>query len=411
MMKKSISSFIFLCFIVLGYGKEYKYSSPITTTYAKGYQQVDLSPQLLGLLNNDNSDLRLLDSNQKEVPYILRRENLVSMHSFFKEYPLLINRPQPNGTSVLVFQNQNKEVLKQINFVVKNTAVNKLARLSGSNDQENWYLIRDHISLHSMQNREQTRELKLLNFPKSDYSYFKLEINDTNSLPIQFEKVGYYDFQSIDGRMTVTPLNIASAKDSLSVSYLHLKSDSITRVERIRLQISGSDFYYRLIHFKQKKTRTTRKGKKQDYFENLGSFYLNSNTENIFNLGIVKIDDLYLEIENGDDQPLKIEQIEAYLLKNYLVAELDPNMPYTLAFGYPKMPSPKYDLQHFADNIPMDIPTISTSTLLRHADKATNSTNSWLDNKWLIWTVIGIVGLILGIISFSMIKEMGKKED
>ncbi len=411
-MKKSISSFVFLCFVLLGYGKEFTHSSPLTTLYAKGYQQVDLSPQLLGLLNHDYSDLRLLDSNQQEVPYILRKENLVSMHSFFKEYPLLINRPQPNGTSVIVFQNQNKKALQHINFVVKNTAVNKSARLSGSNDQENWYLIRDHISLHSMQNREQTTELKLLNFPKSDYSYFKLEINDSNSLPIQFEKVGYYDFQNTDGRMTVTPMPIISVKDSTRVTYIHLKNDSKTRVERIRIQVLGTESYYRLIHFKLKKSRTTRKGKKQIYYENIGSFYLNSNTENLFNIGQQNIQDLYLEIENGDDQPLQVEHVETYLLKNYMVAELDPSMAYSLVFGNPKVRAPKYDLRHFAENIPSDIPIIQTGKLLSpHTEKVDETSLSWLDNKWLIWTVIGGIGLVLGYISFSMIKEMNQKEN
>ena len=263
-----------------------------------------------------------------------------------------------------------------------------------------------------MNNAQRTSELKLLNFPKTDYAYFKLEINDSNSLPIQFERVGYYDYQSIDGLMTKTPMIITSQKDSNHVSYIHLKFDQTTHVERIHLNVSGAEFFYRLAHFKIKKTRTSRKGKKQVYYENLQSVYLNSNTENIFEIGPVNLNDLYLEIENGDDQPLKIDDVQTYVLKNYLVAELNPEMKYSLSFGNPKVRAPKYDLQHFANNIPLQLPTVSHAEIVNSSGKSANlqTDNGWLNNKWLIWSVIGVVGIVLAFISFSMIKEMNQRE-
>ena len=412
MMKKWISTGILTGFLFLGVAKDFKYASPIQTNHSKGYQQIDLSPQILGLVHPNFSDLRLLDSNQNEVPYILRKESLVSMHSFFKEYPMITNAPQPNGTSVIVFENPNKEELTQVNFVVKNNAVNKSARLSGSDDQKNWFLIRDHIHLNSMHNAKETTELKLLNFPKTDYAYYKLEINDSNSLPIQFEKIGYYDYQNVDGLMATIPLNVKSQKDSNQVSYVHLQFDQKTRFERIRIQITGAEFYYRSIHFKVKETRTNRKGKKQTYFQNIGSFKLNSNTENTFELGQHNLQDIYIEIENGDDQPLQMSQVEAYLLKNYMVAELDPAMHYQLMFGKAKMRIPQYDLRHFSNDIPKQIPTIETQNIVYLAKaKSDKKSTSIFDNKWVVWLVIGIVGIVLAIISFSMIKEMGQREE
>lgn len=411
MMKKIISSVLFLCLISTGYGKEYTYTSTVQTPYPKGYQKVDLNPQVLGLLQPNYADLRLLDSNQNEVPYILRKETKTSMHRFFKEYPILINQPAPNGTSVIVFENPDKEEINQFNFVVKNTAVNKSARLSGSNDQKNWFLIRDHISLHAMHNSQNTTELKLLNFPLVDYSYFKLEVNDSNSLPIQFEKVGYYDYQSVNGSMTTTPLQLVSVRDSNKITYTHLKYNSSTRTERMRVLVSGPEFYYRKIHFKIKRTSTNRKGKTKMYWDYIGTYYLDSNTENIFDLGGQNLKDVYVEIENGDDQPLKIETIESYLLKNYLVAELDSSMTYAVVFGNPKARSPKYDLRHFANNIPEDLPVVKMSEMFTNKEKQTSiNSNHWLDNKYLIWTIIAVVGMVLAFISFSMIKEMGKKE-
>lgn len=410
-MKKSISFIFLLCLVYIGYSKEFQYSSTLKTDYPKGYQQVDLSPELLGLLNASFSDLRLLDSNQNEVPYVLRKETLVAMESFFREYPIRVNSPAPNGTSVVVFDNPKKETIDQIIFVVKNTAVSKSARLSGSDNNTDWFLIRENIRLHSMQNAKKTTDLKLLNFPKSDYAYFKLEVNDSNSLPIQFEKVGYYDYQNIDGSMTISSMSLFSVKDTNQVSHIHLTSEFPTRVERIRLHVTGPEHYYRQVHFKLKKTRVTRKGKKETYFEHLRSSFLNSNTENIFHIGPINLQDLYVEIENGDDQPLLLTEAETYFLKNYLVAELDPAMTYQLKFGNPKVRAPKYDLQHFVSQIPTNIPVIESGLIIRPpTNKKVAPTDSILDNKWLIWTVIGVVGVILAFISFSMIKEMSKEE-
>ena len=365
----------------------------------------------MGLLQSNDADLRLLDSNHQEVPYIMRKEALTSMHRFFKEYPIIVNQPEPNGTSVVVFENPQKEEINQFNFVVKNTAVNKLARLSGSNDQKNWYLVRDHISLHALHNSENTKELKLLNFPLVDYSYFKLEVNDSNSLPIQFEKVGYYDYQSVNGLMTNTPLKLVSLLDSNKVTYTHLKFDSRTRMERIRIMVSEPEFYYRKIHFKVKRTTTDRKGKIKVHWEYIGSYYLDSNSENIFNLGEKNLQNLYLEIENGDDRPVHIVGANSFLLKNYLVAELDSGMTYSLLFGNQKARSPKYDLRHFANNIPEKLPIVKMSELIsKPTYSITTASMHWYDNKYVIWAIIGALGIVLGFISFSMIKEMSQKE-
>ena len=412
MMKKWISTFVLSSLLLVGFASDFKYTSSVQTNFPAGYQQVDLSPEILGRVNLRFSDLRLLDSAQIEVPYILRTEQLVSMYSFFKEYPIIINKPQPNGTSVIVFENPTQEELTQINFVVKNNAVNKSARLSGSTDQKNWFLIRDHIHLHSMQNNQKTSELKVLNFPRTDYSYFKLEVNDSNSLPIQFEKVGYYDYQSIDGLMSTSPMRVISQKDSNQVSRIHLKFDQKTRINRIRVHVTGAEYYYRHIDFQVKKTRTSRKGKTQEYFESIGSGYLNSNSENIFEFQNYNLQDIYVKVRNGDDQPLQLEKVESYLLKSYLVAQLDPKMPYQLAFGNDEKQIPQYDIRHFAKDIPTQIPTLISGPIINHSNTVTVSESiGILDNKWVIWTAIGVVGIVLAFISFSMIKEMNQKEE
>ena len=99
-------------------------------------------------------------------------------------------------------------------------------------------------------------------------------------------------------------------------------------------------------------------------------------------------------------------------MKNYLVAELDSS--YELPLSYLetlKARVPKYDLRHFANNIPKNLPTVKMSGLIEASTMPIKTTSTqWLDNKYLIWTIIGIVGTVLAFISFSMIKEMGKKE-
>ncbi|MEO9966717.1 MAG: hypothetical protein ABJF11_13050 [Reichenbachiella sp.] len=410
MMKRKISWLFGLLISFSSQAQEFTYEAGIEPVSASGYYSVVLSPELLAKLRADFSDIRIYTADGKEQPYLLRKEQAVSTTSLFNEYEITEKIYKEDQISHLIFKNPDNEPIDNITFLVKNTDVQKRARLSGSEDGERWFVIKNNYLLHSMRSEEETSEFKILNFPMSDYSYFKLEINDNWKLPINILKVGNYDTRREKGLTTSFICPISEQKDSLKKSYFTIEFPEDTYVEKLNFEVSEADFFSRHTTIKMKKERLNRKKKTIQYFETLGSFNLNSNSINEVDLGGESVKTLYVEMENRDNQPLKVDSIKGSFLNRYLVVALNPGEKYTLKFGDQNLKSPDYDIIKFANQIPNDAKRITHGNMISLKEEVVENTEDGLLNSpYLIWVVIGAVGLILAFVSFKMIGEIGAK--
>lgn len=390
------------------HAQEFNYQAEVPAVTSRGYYSLVLSPQLLGKQGGDLADLRLLNDQNQEVPYLLRKERDVAVTSLYKEYEIIEKAYKKDAISHLIFSNPDKKAIDNISFLVKNTDVQKRARLSGSDDKQNWYVIKNNYLLHSMKSEDETTELKILNFPLSDYAYFKLEIDDNWRLPINILGVGYYDTEKVKGLSTTFDWTITEQKDSLKTTYVRLDLPDTTYLENLKVEVSGAEYYSRYTKVMVKREYVNRKKRKVESLEFVGSFELNSNSPNKVSLRGLSTKTLYLEIDNQDNPPLKVERVTGSMLNQYLIAELKEGEKYALAFGNEKLRSPQYDLVKFADQIPDDLPKLKPLEItdIRPISTEKPAGGLWT-NPYLIWVVIGVVGLVLAYISVKMIKEMG----
>ena len=408
MITRKISLLLSLLVGFQAYGQDFKYEASIPVVVDSGYYRVILSPELLGQTQSGLSDLRIYTDKGEEQPYLIRKEARFSSQSLFKEYEIVDKAYKKDAISHLVFSNSGKRAIDNVSFLVKNTDVKKRARLSGSDDQENWYVIKDNYLLHAMQSEKETSEMNVLNFPLSDYAYFKLEINDNWKLPINILKVGYYDTQKAKGLSTTFNCQVANQKDTLKTSLVEVVLPGPMYIEELQMTVSGVEYFSRWTTVKVKREGIDRKKNAYEYFETLGSFDLNSNSENKISFGGSVVKELLVEIDNRDNQPLKVESIDASFLNTYAVVELIPSSSYTLKTGDESLSRPDYDLKAFADQIPLDITRVKHGTLVDVQPKEEEmAVPSFWDNKYLVWFVIAVVGFGLTYVSFKMIKEIG----
>lgn len=410
MMKRKNSWLLGVLLSTSVFGQEFTYETPLMQVADTGYYQVVLSPVFLGQAKPNLADVRIYDQGGVEQPYLLRSEQEVSTKSLFREYEITDKAYQQNAISHLIFSNPDKRAIDNVSIEVKNTDVKKRARLSGSDDLENWYVIRDNYLLHAMQSEDETTELKILNFPLSDYAYFKLEINDNWRLPINILKVGYYDTQQVKGATTTFDCPIVAQQDSLKTSYVSIVFAEPVYMEQLQLMASGADFYSRFTKVKTKRIRVDKKNKPYEYFETLGAFELHSNSENKVSFPGAIVSELSIEIDNRDNAPLKVEQVKASFLNRYAVLALNPAASYVIKLGNDQLAKPDYDIARFASQIPATSPKIVHGDIVDIRPKEEPRAPSFWDNKYLVWLVIAVVGFGLAYISFKMIKEMGGKE-
>ena len=400
---------IALILVTNSFAQQFDYTSQLKKAKETSYHQILLSPELLGKTKKELVDLRIYDTQNTEIPYFIKRGELLSTQ--FKEYKILKKAYKKDAISHLVFHNPQKKKINNVSFLVRNTDVQKRARLSGSNDQKNWYVIKNNYLLHSMKSNEKTTELNILNFPLSNYEYFKLEIDDNWRLPINILKVGYYDTEEVKESETSFEWNISSQKDSAKVSYIQLKSPNPLYIEKLQLSLSGSEFYLRDVRIYAKKEKFDKKGETVSYYKQVGRFRLNSNSDNKVELKAGAYDELYLEIENQDNPPLKVERVQGSYLNYYLVAKLDTATTYELKFGNTKILAPQYDIKNFANQLPKELPQISHLEIVQTKEVVEAKEESIFESPYFIWTLIGLVGIGLVLISVNMLKEMNKKND
>ena len=410
LMKRILSWFC--CFIctLTAVGQDFNVESKIETVLEKGYYKIRLSPDMLGAAKANCSDVRIFNNENVEQPYFVQKAASSSKKSSFKTYAILDKMFEEDTVSHLIFHNVEKKEIHNVRLVVTNTDVQKRARLSGSNDQGKWFIIKDDFLLHSMKSSEKTTELKILNFPLSNYEFLKLEFNDKEGLPINILEVGYYDTEEMRGLSSEFDGEIIEQKDSNKTSYLKVNFSSTKYFERLKFEVSGAEFYARSGRVKVKKQRLNSKKKSVTTFETIAHFEINSNSDNEIFLGPTQLSECYIEIDNKDNKPLTVNSLTASYFDKYLISELDPNQSYSIKVGDKDLQSPDYDLKKFKDKITIN-PTVITHQEISTINEieVVDQRDSIFESPYFIWSVIAVVGLFLGFISFKMIKEIKDK--
>ncbi len=411
-----------LNYIILGFAllypgisnaQNFKYEAALEPVAEEKFYSIPLKPELLAKLKEDRSDIRVFDeTNKEEIPYVLHQEQGGFNLSYFKEYPIIENKSVPKRYTQLIIQNKAKTAIDNFCIISKNSDVYKTAKLSGSQDQKTWFVIKDDYFLGSLYSESSVQSELTINFPLSDYPYFKLEISDSLNEPLYIQKTGYYAMRKVESLYDALPKPLITQSDSthLKQSFIRIKFTEPYPIHKFSLVFSGPKFYNRSVSFYQ----VTRMADGTESLENSQNFRVFSNAENTLHVNELRAKEYLLIIDNQDNKALKLDAFLGYGLKTDLRAPLKPQTQYSLKFGDPKTNAPVYDLEYFKDSIPAQPKEIAVleiksrpETTLEYAPPA----QQWFKNKLWIWLSLGLVAILMAYISFKMIKDLDKRKD
>ncbi|AKQ44406.1 hypothetical protein TH63_00170 [Rufibacter radiotolerans] len=394
--------------------QDFSWQAQILPATQKGYHRLLLTPEIIGRLQPGLEDVRLFNQAGQTVPYLLRAEVPVQYKRLFKPYQILRYTRRPGGMSEVLVHNPQQRAINNISLLIGNAEVRKQVSLSGSDDQQNWYVLKERDWLYAIQNTQRTAEVKLLDFPLSKYRYFRLQLNDSTSAPLNILKAGYYDTYSEAGKYTRIPVLSFSRKDSAGthITYLRLTFGQPVYPDQVAVHISGPDFYHRPGKVVLGKKRVyNRRGKPRRRRSRLQEIsvplLLSSNAPALVDFPRQRVEELELQIENGDSPGLTIDSVQVLQLNRYLVASLDSGQTYTLRYGDEKLSAPNFDLAYFQDSIPQTLPLlIPEQAKALKLKKAPGSRGS----KLLIWAAIALLALGLGYMTVKLLRDMEKKK-
>ncbi len=396
MSNKIILSLIAFLFSLPAFA-QHRWKTELQQPAQSGFYKIQIDPVLGARLNADLSDLRISDG-KNQVPY-LRNVSVLPTGSVFRTLPIVRSSTDTSGT-VIVLDSRAYKGLENISLIMANTAVERQASLSGSQDGKQWFIIHENLHLSNAGTNEEGKFIQSLQFPFTQYAYFKLLIKNRGTDPLNVLSAGVwvYDHVEVTQPTVVHEGTRFMWKDTAGMTRVVVMNNEPYAVDRINLAIDAPKFYKREVSI----YRSDAGGKKGDW---LGAATLTSESETYIPLPGVKSENFLLEIYNGDNPPLTIKKVTTAAAPREVIAWLEKGKGYILLAGDSLAKAPEYDLKQFRDSIPAKAPLLAYGPLQPHTivmDEAGRS-------DWLWPTIIAML-LVLGVLTFRLVGEVKRRE-
>ena len=391
-----------ICFVILcclsfgGTAQTFNWKASLGKVDSAGFYQIPIQPATTALIKSDLSDLRLIDERGKNVPFIVQQRSAAQAAAFVP-FPIVGNRTDSNNTMLEVDVNASAGT-DYLHLVITNTAVERAASISGSNDRKQWFIIKENLTLINADDAIRSdRFVQSINYPFNRYRYLKLVIANSKSDPLNILQAGVYGTSAgLAGDTYLgNPANTFIQKDSNQTTVLHVVNAAPYLTDRIHWKIGGPRFYKRDARI----FVADADGKARQF---LSSFQVVSGGQQAVSLPSVKSKEYWIEVDNGDNPPLAFSNITTAQLQRSLIAYLDGGTEYYLLAGNPAATAPRFDLAGFRDSIPALVPALSYGPLVNTSSSVATNTD---DRKWL-WPAIIIMVAALAWLTFRLIGDV-----
>lgn len=380
----------------------------------KGWYRIVLSPEITARLNNGYGNFRIRGADGQEIPYLMRTETRKETEAEIKWLPRIQEQHHERWYSRTIFRNDAPIPLDRLVLKVRNADVNRRFWISGSDDNDHWYIIREDYDYGSFFDSRSTYDLITVSFPPTNYKYFKVEVRHTWNEPIQIMGAGWYDYHTTKGNWQEIAGITVSQADSTQrkQSFVSINLGAKHHVERIIFEVDGPEMYLRHAELQQVVRNADGKISYQPY----RSLELSSKKVNELDLGADRASQYRLVIDNKDDRPLKVSGVRAYQLMRYAEAQLDPANAVELRIFPEIAPSPEYDLVHFSADIPADAPLVQVGTIsaipreTKPVPAKVEEDKPLFSNKAWLWVGLVAIVLLVGYMAVRVLKDMDKKE-
>ncbi len=378
--------------------QHFRFNASLDSIKRSGFYRIPLPAAVLAKCQSGFGDLRIFDTEGNIAAYILQTENGAFYSTPMIELPIIKRKKEGDKQWHLTMENGSNRNIDRIVLTLKGTLVKRYFTLSGSDDNINWYSILENY------NPEHTRfdqDNWSLYFPSSHYKYYQITLIGKDLLPIDIVKASIYSNKTIAPQYSYSPIpHHLTQKDSTNKkSYINITFDEAYPIERMKLQVSGSNYFKRHLSI----------------YKSLNEFPLCDTVISTFNGEYPRINlackekEFCIVIDNEDNRPLKIDQVNFDQYDRYLVAYFDSTKKYKLYFGDSTLTPPLYDISSFKDSINHLISDISLGTINKisaNNQQPIVATNKY---KWILWPAIISVIILLSGITFKMLKEVSNR--
>lgn len=404
-------------------GKAFTWQCRVDSVLKNGLHKMELSHELMGKSEKDLHDLRLVDSADRELPYVVLSEPLLRAQSDFVPYKVLsVTHHNQRHYRFFFFhdytevtiENPGKDKLNNLSLNVNNSDAYKYCAVEGSDDQKNWYSVSEHQELSLAYDNDYTNTYKCIYFPANNYRYFRLVIDDRHQRPFKINAVGQFKNTMISGKLNhLSHKTTISQKEKEKQTVVELDFGSSQLLNRLTFHIKAPRLYKR-----SARIYVTRQAERNHQVVNekvnLYELDLDAAGRLFFDLPYIHEQRIWIEIDNKDNPPLEIDSISCFRLATYLIADLNKGNRYFLKGGDSTLKVPEYDLINFVNDVPQLMPKAWLGKLTQveaAATKVISPAKPFYEEPWFMWACIGAGAVILLIFSVNLLKDMKQNEN
>lgn len=390
-----------LLLLTLWYGSAFAQTERPLQGVHEGWQKFRLTNDIVSESTNDFRDFRVYTVSKIdtiETPYLIKenKENKTFESVLYKA----LNRSSKNSITYQTFALDSGLEVDEFQLELNRVNFDFTVDVYGSFDQKDWYLIQENQRVVGVENQEVSFQYTKVKIPRSNYTYYQLRYPKR----MEADMNGIRLVKRVSRQSELVPIEIERSDSTAgSRQIIRLQLDQPLPMRKVHLMIDEVHDYYR--QFKIVGVRDVIRNDKGKHYqlEQLGGGVLSSFDENIFQIDSKKFNEVWIEIQNHDNQPLQVQEVKLEASTYDVIARFPEGEIYYVEYGNSSLRAPRYDLVAFEKQIPI----IENADILFGKIKKTDQKmeeRQMLNSKWL-YLIMGIVILALGYGSIRMIRS------
>jgi len=398
--------FLFVCSVAYGQMEQYNYKREITG-YSGQWNKLILPDEIFGKISQNLNDIRIYgttaNNDTVEAPYLLRLStgNISGKEISFNT----LNTSHNDKGYYFTFEIPATEPINQILLDFKQKNFDWRIKLEGSQNQNDWFTISDNYRILSIKNEITDFQFTRLTFPDSKYRFFRLQIDSKEKPGLNQTKISQNEIANGTFRNYIVNNFYVTENRELKQTEIDIELQMPVPVSFLKLEVRDSFDYYRPFIIKYlTDSIKTEQGWKYNY-STLTSGTLNSIDKNGLTFSSTTVQKLKIIINNADNQPLTIDSVLVKGVEHELLVRFTEQATYYLTYGKKSATTPVYDINRFADKVPVELTTLNLGDEQLIKKREIPLTEPLFKNKTWLWLIMGLIIIVLGWFSIRMMKN------
>jgi hypothetical protein len=399
---------IFCVFWMVGFSQNptYKYAREITNI-TQDWNKIVLPNDIFSKLNNNLHGFKILPTyTQKdsfEAPYILQVD---SQKEIKTAIPFsLINQSSNTKGFFYSFENIANNNINQIQLTCGVSNFDCTITVEGSNNSQDWFTILTNYRILSIQNNNTNFSYTTVNFPSSNYKYFKITTPYNKNPKITAAKI--FMQSTIKGSFNKYAIAAQTTKENIQSkqTIINIYLQQPVPISKVIVAPKNKFDYFRPITIKYIVDSTKTENGWLFNSNILTTSVLNSFEKPTFTFSTTIAKQVQIIIDNYNNEPLQFDSIYIEGPVHQLIARLNSGTSYTLTYGYNNTIHPIYDIEHFTNKIPTILNEVELGNEKIIPQNIAIASTPLFSNKAWLWALIILVIIVLGWFTLKMLRQ------